>query len=129
MGMTGSVLGWAALVILILAELNHAAKQIMKKRRKRLMVSSLVMGKQHGVWGGLLLVIGLLHGVLALVETTEATILMLGSGWVLFVCILFLTGTYLMRRKISRWLSCHKRLAAVCLVLAALHTIFVHTGI
>lgn len=124
--MIGSVLGWAALVILILAELNHAAKQIMKKRRKRLMVLSLVMGKQHGVWGGLLLVIGLLHGVLALVETAEATILVLGSGWVLFVCILFLTGTYLMRRKISHWLSCHKRLAVVCLVLAALHTIFVH---
>ena len=129
MGMTGSVLGWAALVILILAELNHAAKQIMKKRRKRLMVSSLVMGKQHGVWGGLLLVIGLLHGVLALVETAEATILVLGSGWVLFVCSLFLTGTCLMRRKISRWLPCHKRLAIVCLVLTALHTIFVHTGI
>ena len=126
MGMTGSVLGWAALVILVLAELNHAAKQIMKKRRKRLMVSSLVMGKQHGVWGGLLLVIGLLHGVLALVETAEATILVLGSGWVLFVCILFLTGTYLMCRKISHWLFCHKRLAVVCLVLAALHTIVVH---
>lgn len=57
MGMIGSVLGWAALIILVLAELNHAAKQLMKKRRKRSTVSSLVMGKQHGVWGGLLLVI------------------------------------------------------------------------
>lgn len=126
MGMIGSVLGWTALIILVLAELNHAAKHVMKKRKKRSTVSSLVMGKQHGVWGGLLLVIGLLHGVLALVPTTGSTILILGSGWVLFVCILFLTGTYLMRRKISRWLSCHKRLAAICLVLAALHTIFVH---
>ncbi len=124
--MIGSVLGWVALIILVLAELNHAAKQSMKKRKKRSTVSSLVMGKQHGVWGGLLLVIGLLHGVLALVGTAEATILMLGSGWVLFVCILLLTGTYLMRRKISRWLPCHKRLAVVCLVLAALHTIVVH---
>ena len=125
--MVSSVLGWAALVFLVLAELNHAAKQIIKKRKRTVKIWRLLTGRQHRVWGYILFLIGFLHGILALVALTAPAPLIIGSGCALFLCVMLLTVTYLARRKLTHWLPYHKRLAAVSFVLAVLHTILVHT--
>ena len=120
------VFGWAALVLFMLAELNHAAKQIIKKRKRTTKALRLFMGKQHRVWGILALLIGLLHAVLLLCKINQFDFMMISSGCILLVCILFLTITYFARQNIPRWLPYHKRFAAVSFVLAVLHTILVH---
>lgn len=120
------ILGWAALVLFVLAELNHVAKQRMKKRKQIRKALRLFTGKQHRVWGILAFSIGLFHAVLALCKVRQFTIVMIGSGCILFLCILILTIPYFARRNIPRWLPYHKRFAAVSFALAVLHTILVH---
>ncbi|GEM_PF-4159632 len=121
-------LGWVGLICGILAEANYLAKHRLKKTKKKTKSMDFFMGNSHKVWGILMLVFGLLHGILISLEQTGSLYLLVtpNLGSITFLAILLVTGIYYCRKRLPKWFALHRYLAVVIAVLLVFHVMAVH---
>lgn len=108
-------LGWSSLAICVLLLTKYVGRV---SKNKKL---NLLLGKIHKPLGLAVIGISALHGILCTVKHPERISVNL-TGWMLFLIITALAGTFYAKAKLhGKWFRLHRYLAVLLCVLQAVH--------
>lgn len=115
--------GWLSVFFCVLACGTWLARKLHCKNKRLL---RWLRGKQHHIWGELMLAAGVIHGVLALLLGGRGNMFWrIVSGIVLLLTVILLRTTAEQHKgwKGKNWLQCHGMLTALLMLLLLIHVV------